>query len=42
MQASVPEVMDISKETPATLEAYGAKQGEASFANNCLLARRLV
>jgi hypothetical protein len=42
MQTSVPEVMDISKETPATLEAYGAKQGEASFANNCLLARRLV
>ena len=42
MQKSVPEVMDISKETPATLEAYGAKQGEASFANNCLLARRLV
>lgn len=42
MQASVPEVMDISKENAATLEAYGAKPGEASFANNCLLARRLV
>jgi uncharacterized protein (DUF1501 family) len=42
MQASVPEVMDISKEKPATLEAYGAKPGESSFANNCLLARRLV
>ena len=42
MQTSVPEVMDISKESAATLEAYGAKPGEASFANNCLLARRLV
>ena len=42
MQTSVPEVMDISKESTATLEAYGAKPGEASFANNCLLARRLV
>jgi hypothetical protein len=42
MQMSVPEVMDINRETPATLEAYGAKPGEASFANNCLLARRLV
>ena len=42
MQASVPEVMDISKEKPKTLEAYGAKPGEASLANNCLLARRLV
>jgi hypothetical protein len=42
MQASVPEVMDISKEKPEVLEAYGAKPGEASFSNNCLLARRLV
>ncbi|MEQ1566333.1 MAG: DUF1501 domain-containing protein, partial [Myxococcota bacterium] len=42
MQASVPEVMDISRESPATLEAYGAKPGEASFANNCLLGRRLL
>lgn len=42
MQASVPEVMDITKETKTTQEAYGAKPGEASFANNCLLARRLV
>ncbi len=42
MQVSVPEVMDIARETPATLEAYGAKPGDASFANNCLLARRLV
>jgi hypothetical protein len=42
MQISVPEVMDISRESPATLDAYGAKPGEASFANNCLLARRLL
>ena len=42
MQLSVPEVMDISRETPATLAAYGAQPGDASFANNCLLARRLV
>jgi hypothetical protein len=42
MQIAVPEVMDISKEKPETLEMYGAKPGEASFANNCLLARRLV
>lgn len=42
MQMSVPEVMDISKESAQTIEDYGAKPGEASFANNCLLARRLV
>ncbi len=42
MQVSVPEVMDISRESQTTLEAYGAKPGEASLANNCLLARRLI
>ena len=42
MQASVPEVMDISQESAETLEAYGARPGETSLANNCLLARRLV
>ncbi len=42
MQASVPEVMDITKETKQTHEAYGAVPGKSSFANNCLLARRLV
>ncbi len=42
MQASAPELMDLSDENPATLAMYGAKPGEASFANNCLLARRLV
>ena len=42
MQTSVPEVMDISKESKKTLEAYGAQVGGASLGNNCLLARRLV
>ncbi|MEM6688148.1 MAG: DUF1501 domain-containing protein [Planctomycetota bacterium] len=42
MQTAVPEVMDISRESQSTLDAYGAKPGAASFANNCLLARRLV
>jgi hypothetical protein len=42
MQASVPEVMDITKESKETHEQYGAKPGQSSFANNCLLARRLV
>jgi len=42
MQASVPEVMDISRESKTTQANYGAQPGVASFANNCLLARRLV
>ena len=42
MQTSVPEVMDISGEAPRVHEAYGTTPGRASFANNCLLARRLV
>ncbi len=42
MQSSVPELMDISKEPKHVLEAYGAEPGKASFANNCLLARRLT
>jgi len=42
MQTSAPELMDISQETPETLAMYGAEPGKASFANNCLLARRLI
>lgn len=42
MQISVPDAMDISKESRQTLDMYGAKPGAGSFANNCLLARRLV
>lgn len=42
MQTSVPDVMDISKEPPEMHEMYATTPGRASFANNCLLARRLV
>jgi hypothetical protein len=42
MQTSAPELIDLSKESKETLELYGAEPGKASFANNCLLARRLV
>jgi hypothetical protein len=42
MQIAVPDVMDISKEPKHVHEAYGTVPGAGSFANNCLLARRLV
>jgi hypothetical protein len=42
MQTSAPELMDLSGETQETLDLYGAQPGQRSFANNCLLARRLV
>lgn len=42
MQMAVPEVMDIGREPKHIHEAYGTQPGQASFANNCLLARRLV
>ncbi len=42
MQTSAPELIDVSKESRATLSLYGAEPGKASFANNCLLARRMV
>lgn len=42
MQTEVPEVMDISKEPEYIHEMYGTKPGKVSFANNCLLARRLA
>ena len=42
MQTSVPDLMDISKESKEVLEMYGAEPGKPSFANNCLLARRLA
>ena len=41
MQTEVPEVMNIADEPPDVLEQYGADPGQSSFANNCLLARRL-
>jgi hypothetical protein len=42
MQSSVPDLVDISKEPAAVHELYGTAPGKKSFANNCLLARRLV
>jgi hypothetical protein len=42
MQTSAPELIDLSREDRRTLRMYGAEPGKASFANNCLLARRLV
>ncbi|MYC66452.1 MAG: DUF1501 domain-containing protein [Acidobacteriia bacterium] len=42
MQASTPELMDISQEPQHVLDMYGAEPGRPSFANNCVLARRLV
>ncbi|HUS07880.1 MAG TPA: DUF1501 domain-containing protein, partial [Bryobacteraceae bacterium] len=42
MQSSVPDLTDISKEPANIQELYGTEPGQASFANNCLLARRLV
>jgi hypothetical protein len=43
MQASVPELTDISREPREVLESYGPQVREqGTFAHNCLLARRLV
>jgi hypothetical protein len=42
MQIAVPDVMDISKEPQSIHEMYGTQPGQASLANNVLLARRLV
>jgi hypothetical protein len=42
MQTSVPELMQIDREPQAIHELYGTEPGKVSFANNCLLARRLL
>jgi uncharacterized protein (DUF1501 family) len=42
MQTSVPELADLSAETPETLALYGAEPGKATVGTNCLMARRLV
>jgi len=42
MQTSVPELVDLSTEPESVLKLYGAQPGKSSFANNCLLARRLA
>ena len=42
MQASAPELMEVAREPKEVLAMYGAEPGKPSFANNCLLARRLL
>lgn len=42
MQLEATDALDIRRETATVQSAYGAKPGEASFANNCLVARRLA
>lgn len=42
MQTAVPDAMDISQEPQHIQDLYGTEPGKTSFANNCLLARRLV
>ena len=42
MQASVPQLADLSKESERTMEQYGSDRVKPSFARNCLMARRLV
>ena len=42
MQSSGPDLIDFGKESKETLEMYGVEPGKSSYANNCLLARRLV
>lgn len=43
LQTSAPELMDLGQESQATLDNYGIKSTkDASFARNCLLARRLI
>jgi hypothetical protein len=43
MQSSVPELMDFSGETQTVVERYGPDAlAKGSFANNCLIARRLL
>ena len=42
MQASVPDLVNMSKEPQSVLDMYGAQPGDGSYASNCLLARRLA
>lgn len=42
MQMAVPDAMDIANEPADIHELYGTAPGKESFANNCLLARRLI
>ncbi|HRE81846.1 MAG TPA: DUF1501 domain-containing protein [Opitutaceae bacterium] len=42
LQQSAPDLMDLSQESKATLDAYGLENNKSGYARNCLLARRLV
>lgn len=42
MQKSIPSLVDMSRESKETLDMYGCKPGDGSFASNCLLARKLA
>jgi hypothetical protein len=42
LQTSAPELMDLGKESPATLKLYGVDPAKPSFARACLLARRMI
>ncbi|MEO0531879.1 MAG: DUF1501 domain-containing protein, partial [Planctomycetota bacterium] len=42
MQLEASDAMSLADESPESLAAYGAEPGRASFANNCVLARRLA
>ena len=42
MQSSAPDLMELSQESQHTLDLYGATPGKPSYANNCLLARRMI
>ena len=42
MQGSVPELADLDSEPESVHRMYGSEPGKRSFANNCLLARRLL
>jgi len=42
MQMSVPELTDLTKEPASVHAMYGTEPGQVSYANNCLLARRLI
>jgi len=42
MQSEAPDVVDLTQESQQTLDMYGAQPGQPSFANSCVLARRLL
>ena len=42
LQTSAPELMDLKSESQATLDQYGCKPEQPSFARACLLARRMI